>query len=310
MKNSSDKTDGRATMLGGIGILLWASTIAFARTISEDLGVIRTGFLVFLGGGLLACAVEISRPGGIKRFLNLSPKHLAVCGPLFVAYMGLLYAAIGSASSREAVVAVGIINYLWPSLVLVLSLVIQNNRARYTFWIGVLLAFGGSIVATADAQNLSWTGFVAHLSSNAFPFLMALGAAMLWGLYSNLSRTLASDSDGNAVPLFLLLTGIVLGVLGAFLDEKQPTWTVRVAWELGYLIIFPTFLAYSFWDLAVQRGNFLVVAAMSYFTPILSTLIAALWLGTSPGVGLWTGCALVTVGAIISRYSIEEHSGS
>src|SRR6266705_1345654 len=100
MTVSSTRADTRATALGGIAIVLWASTIAFARTISESLGVLRTGAFVFLGAGLLACVVEISRPGGLRRFGNLSPKHLAVCGPLFIAYMGLLFTAIGTAHSR------------------------------------------------------------------------------------------------------------------------------------------------------------------------------------------------------------------
>lgn len=265
----------------------------------------RTGSLVFLGAGILACAVEITRPGGLRRFTDLSPRYLAVCGPPFIAYMVLLYAAIGTANSREAVIEVGIINYLWPSLVLVFSLVMQRNSARYSFWLGVLLALSGSIVATADVQNLSWARFVDHLSPNALAFLMALGAAILWGLYSNLSRIVGQDSRGNAVPLFLLATGIVLTVLGLFLHEKEPTWTGQVGWELGYLIVLPTYLASSFWDLAMRRGHFLAVAALSYLTPVLNTLISALWLDIRPGAGLWAGCVMVTAGAIISRYSIK-----
>ena len=302
--------DARATVLGVVAILLWSSTIAFARTISENLGAVRTGALVFLGAGILASVVEIGRPGGFRRFSGLSVRYLFLCGLPFVAYMALLYAAIGTATTREAVIEVGIINYLWPTLVLVFSLGIQGHRARGAFWIGVLLALTGSVVTTVDAQHLSISRFLDHLAPNALPFLMAAAAAGLWALYSNLSRTIGRDSQGNALPLFLLAAGIALSGLAMLLPESAPVWTRRVGWELGYLIVLPTFLAYSLWDFAIQRGHFLFIGAMSYFTPILSTLIAALRLGIHPGLGLWVGCVLVTGGAILSRYTITEASGS
>ena len=37
----------------------------------------------------------------------------------------------------------------------------------------------------------------------------------------------------------------------------------------------PTFLAYLFWDRAVLRGNFILVASFGYLTPLLSTLVSA-----------------------------------
>jgi drug/metabolite transporter (DMT)-like permease len=48
------------------------------------------------------------------------------------------------------------------------------------------------------------------------------------------------------------------------------------------------------------------VAALSYFIPILSTLISVLYLGIATGPRVWIGCALVAAGSVICKYSVIE----
>ena len=50
--------------------------------------------------------------------------------------------------SREEVLAVGLINYLWPSLTLLLSVPILGYRSRWFLGPGMLVATAGMVVAT------------------------------------------------------------------------------------------------------------------------------------------------------------------
>ena len=65
-------------------------------------------------------------------------------------------------------------------------------------------------------------------------------------------------------------------------------------------------LAYLFWDVAMRKGDLLFVAAGSYFTPLLSTLVACLYLRVSPGISLWVGCVFIVGGAFLSHRGVTS----
>jgi len=62
--------------------------------------------------------------------------------------------------------------------------------------------------------------------------------------------------------------------------------------------------AYALWDRAMRRGNLLLVAACSYFTPLLSTLVSCGYLGVEPGGRLWLGCVVLVAGSLLTWRSV------
>jgi len=76
--------------------------------------------------------------------------------------------------------------------------------------------------------------------------------------------------------------------------------------ELLYMSIFPTFLAYFFWDRAMRKGNIILVASLSYFTPLLSIIISSLYLQVIIKPSLWIACGLVIAGAVVCKFSIID----
>ena len=76
--------------------------------------------------------------------------------------------------------------------------------------------------------------------------------------------------------------------------------------ELLYLAVFPTALAYLFWDQAMKHGNKNLVTAFSYFTPLGSTLISGLYLHVTIGTGFGLAALLVISGAFLCKWSIDK----
>jgi len=296
------------TVLGVAAILLWSTTVAVSRSVTEVLGAIPTAAAVFLWGGLWGVGFFAIRPKAFRNTLRLPVKYLFGCGALFVAYMGLLYGAIGTASDRATVIEVGVINYLWPSMTILLSIPLLKKRARPTLVPGVLLAVLGMLVVTFNGTESSFASFLAHLSANVIPFVLALGAAVSWGLYSVLSRRWAGSAGGTAVPLFLLATGFVMTLAAG--DVPRPAeWSSSVTLRLAYLAILPGFCGYFFWDYAVRRGNIILVATLSYFTPLFSTLICCFYFGIPLTGTLITGCVILVAGALIAKHAVIERTG-
>ena len=110
------------------------------------------------------------------------------------------------------------------------------------------------------------------------------------------------------MPLFMLATGLALGLARALAPEATR-WAPRALLELAYLAIGPN-LAYFFWERAMQKGDIILVASCSYFTPLFSTLISSFYLGVALGWKLWLGCGLIVAGALVCNLSVRKESRS
>jgi drug/metabolite transporter (DMT)-like permease len=293
----------RGTVQGILALLFWGSTIAFSRSLTEKLGTLTSASYIFLLAGTLSCAyLVVSRR--FQMVIRVSRAYLFGCGTLFVVYMASLYLAIGTAVNRLQVLEVGLVNYLWPSLTLVMAIPVLKRKARFTLIPGCLLGFGGVLFASAQFGE-SWETFVGNLSTNWSPYMLAFVAAVCWALYSNLTRRWAREAESGAVPLFLLASGLVLLGLRILFPERTE-WTSQSILELAYMAIFSSILAYAFWDAAMRRGNATLVASVSYLTPLLSITIGSIYLGVGTGWNLWAGCLLVIVGSVTCKLSVKD----
>jgi drug/metabolite transporter (DMT)-like permease len=302
MITSAVLTTPRYSIFGLVAILLWSTTIAFSRTLTEQLGTLTAAFWIYSLAGVLGLAVSGLQPGqSVGKMLRLPRLYLWGCGALFVIYIAALYLAVGSATNRTQVVAVGLLNYLWPGLSLVFSIPILKRKASPWLIAGIALALAGVWLASSDGSTSDLQAFINE--GSLLPYGLALLAAVSWGLYSNLSRRWGGEDEGGAVPLFLLASGLLLGVLRLAVPEAT-TWSARSLLELGYMALLPGMLAYVLWDVAVRKGNLVLVASLSYLTPLLSTMFSIVVLGVKAGPSLWAGALLVVVGALICKKSI------
>jgi len=294
-----------ATFLGVLALLFWGTTIAFTRRLSEEVGVLTAMGATSLISGLLACVLFVRTPNRMRQVFQLRPAYLFGCGFFFVAYVVCLCLAVGRASGRAQVIEVGIINYLWPGLTLALSVPILKKKARLFLWPGMLVAFAGIAVVMSQGGGMSWAGFKQRFVADRSPYLLALGAGLTWPLFSNLSRKWAGGTKLGAMPLFILASGIVLCLLRLIFPE-QSNWSRRAVLQIAYMAVFPTLLANVFWDIAMRRGNVILTGTLSYFTPLLSTLISMAILQVRVGPKVWVACGMVVAGAIVCKLSIAE----
>jgi drug/metabolite transporter (DMT)-like permease len=300
---------GNVNTGSGLGaILLWSATFAFARSLSEQIGPVTAGAAAYLIGGCF-CLLRLwwsAKP--VSRLLHLPRAYLFGCGSLFVLYTAAIYLAVGLAKDRVQVLEIALVNYLWPALTILFSLPLLKKRASLWLLPGTALALAGVFLVMTQGANVSWATFRTHLQSNPVAYALALAAAISWALYSNLARRWSEPESDGAVELFVPATGLVL--LALRLLTTEPTgWSLQAVGEVFGLAAITT-LAYSLWDLAMRRGNLLLAAACSYFTPWLSTLVSCAYLKVSPSPKLWVGCLLLVAGSLVTWRSVSEQPAS
>lgn len=289
------------TFLGILAILFWSSTIGFSRALTEQLGMLTAGCLIHTSAGVFGLVVLALRRqnGGVLSILRLPRRYLLGCGSLMSAYIILLYLALGLAQNNAQVIVVGLINYLWPALTLLFSLPILGNKANVWLPVGSLIALAG-VGAASFGSDIT----LGSLSGAWLPYLLVLGAAICWSLYTNLAKRWLGEGDANGVALFLLASGMFLGILRLFSPEVS-VWSLPTLGKLVYVILCPAFLAYTFWDLGTRKGKLVLLAALSYLTPLLSTLISVWVLDEPASPMLWLAAGMIVAGAAASQRGIR-----
>lgn len=293
----------RHTVLGFLAILLWSTTVALARSISEQVGPLTAGAAVYLTGGSILACNTVLRTRSVAGLVRAPRLYLFGCGALFLIYTTVLFLGLGLALSRQQTLEIGLVNYLWPTLTILFSLIILSKRASMLLIPGTVSALCGIVLVLTQQTGISWASFFSNLSSNPAAYGLGLVAALSWGLYSNLAR-LWGSGHGGGVPLFVLGTGVVLLLLCLFRGEGG-SWSVHAVLETGVLGL-STALAYLFWDSAMRKGDLILVASGSYFTPLLSTVVSCIYLQVVPGMSLWFGCLLIVAGSFLSWYAIRQ----
>lgn len=283
-------TGRAATGCGLAAILLWSTATGLIRSVTEALGPVGGSALIYsVGAGLLL--VFLGRP----RLRSFPRVYLLVGSVLFVAYEIFLSLALGFASSRTQAIEIGVVNYLWPCLTVLLAIYMNGQRARWIILPGTAIALFG-IVWVISGNGLSWAQVVANVSSNPSSYSLALSGAVIWALYCNITRRYAEGKSG--VTLFFFLTAISLWVKYALSAEPALHFTLTNSLQL---LAAGSSMAcgYALWNLGIIRGNMTLLATASYFAPVLSSAFAAVWLGAALSAQFWQGAVLVTVGSLI-----------
>ena len=100
---------------------------------------------------------------------------VVVCGGLFVLYMVLLSAAIGAARHAGDLVAVSVLNYLWPALTVVFSVPLFGYKTKIWLVPSLLLGSAGAWLAIVGDQPEAVLA-----SPNWIAWLCAAGGAVAW----------------------------------------------------------------------------------------------------------------------------------
>ncbi|WP_159814547.1 aromatic amino acid DMT transporter YddG [Pseudomonas sp. 18058] len=293
----SVRSERGATACGLLAIVLWSTAAALIRSVSEMFGPLAGSALIYSLGAVMLVAL-LGRP----RLRATSWRYLIGGSALFVAYEVCLSLALGFANSRHQAIELGVVNYLWPCLTVLLAIVMNGQKARWMIVPGTALALFG-IVWVVSGEGLSVDSIVANVQSNPLSYSLALACAITFALYCNITRRYAGGQ--NLVVLFFVLTAIVLWGKYAVSGEIMPAFSLRNSLEL---IAASTAMAggYALWNMGILRGNLTLLATASYSAPVLSSAFGAVWLGAALNVQFWQGAVLVTVGSLLCWWATRQ----
>lgn len=284
-----------ATLIGFSAILLW-SMLALLTAASGRVPPFQLAAMTFAIGGGLGALTWLFRPRAL-RALRQPPEVWALGITGLFGYHALYFFALRFAPPAEA----GLINYLWPLLIVLFSSFLPGERLRWYHIAGAVLGLVGTIVLIAGRAEI---GFASEFVPG---YAAAFVAAFVWAFYSVLSRRFAAVPT-DAVVGFCLVTAM-LGALFHLLLETTvwPDSTAQWLAVLG-LGLGPVGAAFYAWDFGVKRGDIRVLGAASYAAPVLSTLFLVLAGFAEPRWTLALAAALIAVGGLLAAKDMLTRS--
>ncbi|EKO3577798.1 aromatic amino acid DMT transporter YddG [Vibrio metschnikovii] len=279
------------TGCGIAAIFLWGAMIGLMRTVAEAFGPIGGAALLYT-----IAAVFLILVLGVPKRQHFSLRYLLIGGGLFVSYEICLALAIGMANSRHQALEMAVINYLWPAITVVLAVILSKKTVSVWLYPSVGLAFTGVVWTLTGDAGFSITHVVNNISSNPLTYGLAFMGAVIWAIYCNVTKLIAKGQ--NAIALFFIATAMVLWIKYA-LSQEGPLSFSPISTFNVILTGVVMGSGYALWNIAILRGNMLLLATLSYFTPVISTLFSSLILGVILDTSFWQGVAMVTLGSLL-----------
>ena len=189
-------TSRAATLIGLTAILMW-SLLAVVTVATGRIPAFQLAAMTFAIGALTGFLTWIGRPQAVRALWQPPIVWLVGVGGLF-GYHALYFLALRFAPPAEA----GLLNYLWPLLIVLFSALLPGERLAPHHIIGALCGLAGTVLLLAGNGS---SGFQ---PGHAPGLIAAFVAAFVWAAYSVMSRRLKSVPT-DAVAGFCLATALL-----------------------------------------------------------------------------------------------------
>jgi drug/metabolite transporter (DMT)-like permease len=283
---ANSMTPRTATLIGLTAILMW-SLLAVMTVATGKIPAFQLAAMTFAIGALTCALTWIGRTPAVKALRQPLVAWVVGVAGLF-GYHALYFLALRFAPPAEA----GLLNYLWPLLIVLFSSLLPGERLAPHHIVGAVLGLVGTVLLFAGNTGSFAPGQVPGL-------IAAFIAAFVWSTYSVLSRRLKSVPT-DAVAGFCAVTALLAALVHVLAEttvwpDLPLQWAAIVALGIG-----PVGAAFYAWDIGMKRGDIRVLGAASYATPLLSTAFLILAGFAKASANIVLAAILIAGGGLIA----------
>jgi drug/metabolite transporter (DMT)-like permease len=287
-----------ATMLI-VTVLLWSSAFAGIRSALQSYS---PGALILLR--FLIASVALIIYALITR-LRL-PDLRDVPALLLLGFFGITVYQAGLTFGEQTVPA-GTASFLIscvPCFTALFAVLFLKERLSRWGWAGVLLSFiGVTIISFGSGSGFSFTPDT----------LLILIAAFSESIYFIFQKNYLSKYNSIELTAYTIWAGtLFMLVFAPQLIQQMPVASLASTLSIVYMGIFPAAIAYVTWAYTLSHLPASRASSLLNFIPLLSSLIAWIWLREIPSPLAFWGGILVIAGVLLvnkrSKQSLKEET--
>ena len=296
MESINQDSKKQALLYGAamLATFLWASAFPATRYALEYYSPVSLMVMRFGAASITLIIVGILKKIRLPKLKDL---------PLFAA-SGLsgvfLYSYLFNTGSVS--VSAGVSSFIIassPIFTLVLTRLLLKEIVKPICWIGVLISFVGLAVVTLTQT----TEFSFDIG-----VILIICAAISSGIYSTVMRILTKSYNALEATTYTIVAG-TLGTL-LFLPTaigEMPYSILTVNLIVVFMGVFPAALAYLAWSYALSKAKKTAhVTVFSYLIPLISALLAYLWLGETLSIFTFIGGLVIIAGMLMTNVFDRE----
>jgi drug/metabolite transporter (DMT)-like permease len=276
-----------ATLIGLTAILMW-SLLAVMTVATGTIPAFQLAAMTFAIGALVGSLTWIGRFEAISALRQPALAWAVGVGGLF-GYHALYFLALRFAPPAEA----GLLNYLWPLLIVLFSSLLPGERLAPHHVVGAMLGLAGTVLLFAGNRS---GGFA---PAQVPGLVAAFVAAFVWATYSVMSRRLKSVPT-DAVAGFCGVTALLAALVHRLVEDTVWPDTLLQWLAVIGLGVGPVGAAFYAWDVGMKRGDIRVLGAASYATPLLSTAFLVLAGFAKASANIALAAILIAGGGLIA----------
>lgn len=246
-------------------------------------------FLRFaLAGGLLAVVMQMRAlpwPRGSNLLLLIAMGGLGYVGQSFCYFAALQHASAGLTA---------LLLYLYPAIVTVLSALLARRRLSLPRMLAVATALLGTGLAVGGSLDGSVLGI-----------LLGVGAALIYSLYILVGERVTPVTGAMPSATVIMLSAAM--VYGLMVFWQGPAFPYSsTAWAaVGGIALFSTVVAIIAFFAGMARLGAADAATLSTLEPVVTVVLAALFLGEAVGGWQLAGGAIILAAVIVLARSGE-----
>lgn len=192
-----------------------------------------------------------------------------------------------------------------PIFVLILSAIILGNRITVKKGLGVLFGSLGALILVSVSHKGS-------SGSNILGDLLVLGSQLCFAFYLTIFRRVIRRYDSITINrvLFTFAAFFFLPFMwSASSDMDWSTISMKTWGEIGYIIVFCTFVTFLLFIIAQKYLQPTVISVYNYLVPVISTIAScAMGLATF-GMSQGVASVLIILGVTLTTHGTRNAKG-
>jgi len=277
-----------------LATFLWASAFPATRYALQYYSPVSLMVMRFVAASITLVVVGIIRGMKLPKLKDLP--WFAASGLTGVFLYSYLF------NTGSVTVPAGVSSFIIassPVFTLILTRVFLKEIVKPVCWIGVLISFCGLAVVTLTQT----TEFLFDIG-----VVLVIFAALSSGTYSTVMRVLTKTYTALEATTYTIIAG-TLGTLfflpTAIREILDSNVTVNLI--VVFMGVFPAALAYLAWSYALAKAKKTAhVTVFSYLIPLISALLAYVWLRETLSIYTLIGGLVIIAGMLLTNIFDRE----
>lgn len=273
-------------------IFIWGTTFIATKILLKTFAPVEILFIRFVIGYLalwIAFPKKLTTKSGQERYFVFA----GICGVTLYFLLENIALTYTLASNVGVIVAVS------PFFTAICAwLIHRETKLNACFFLGFILAMIGVYLISTNGQSV----FEIHPIGD----LLALLAAFVWALYSNLTNKI-SEFHYDTIPLTrrIFFYGLLFMIPALFIFDFHPEvndfMQFDVLLNLLFLGLGASALCFVTWNSALKILGSITCSVYIYLVPVITVVTSMIVLKEEVSVYTWIGIALTLVGLMLSQ---------